>query len=181
MAEIGVSGTSLRSSRSRAPQKPRVNQIPPGILVFVLVVIVGILLGSRSYMLGLFWITGIAFGFILQKSRFCFTASLRDPCITGGTSLSRAVLIAFAVTTVLFACTQYGAVRLDLPMPGRGFIVPISFATICGAFLFGVSMVIASSCASSTLMRVGEGFSMQFLSLFFFVVGSIIGAAHFGW
>ena len=30
-------------------------------------------------------------------------------------------------------------------------------------------------------MRVGEGFIMQVISLFFFVVGSLIGAYHYGW
>jgi len=34
--------------------------------------------------------------------------------------------------------------------------------------------------ALGTLMRVGEGFAMQWLSLFFFIVGSLVGAAHFG-
>ena len=49
------------------------------------------------------------------------------------------------------------------------------------AVLFGIGMVIAGGCASGTLMRVGEGFGMQMLSLFFFIVGSLLGAAHFGW
>lgn len=181
MSENDAPKTSLRSSRVREPKKPKANQIPLGMAGIAIVIIMSIWLGSKSDMLGLFWITGIAFGFILQKSRFCFTASLRDPCITGGTSLSRAVLIAFAVTTILFAGIQYGAVSSGLPLPGKNFVVPISFATVCGAFMFGVGMVIAGGCASGTLMRVGEGFAMQWLSLFFFIVGSLVGAAHFGW
>ena len=36
------------------------------------------------------------------------------------------------------------------------------------------------SCASGTLMRVGEGFTMQILSLAFFIIGSLIGANHMG-
>ena len=47
--------------------------------------------------------------------------------------------------------------------------------------MFGVGMVIAGGCASGTLMRVGEGFAMQMLSLLFFVIGSLIGAGHMGW
>ena len=42
-------------------------------------------------------------------------------------------------------------------------------------------MVIAGGCASGTLMRVGEGFQMQMLSLVFFVIGSLVGANNFGW
>lgn len=173
--------SSIRSSRSRAPRKPKRNQIPYGILVVLVMVGIGILQGVRSQNLGFFWMTGCIFGFILQKSRFCFTASMRDPVITGSTSVTRAVLIAFAVTTILFAAIQYSAVSKGLPMPGQSYVVPISFATLAGAFIFGIGMVIAGGCASGTLMRVGEGFFMQLLSLFFFVVGSLIGAAHFGW
>ena len=181
MSENDTPKTSLRSSRTREPKKPKVNQIPIGAVCVAIAIGMGIWLGSKSDMLGLFWITGLAFGFILQKSRFCFTASMRDPWITGSTSLSRAVLMAFAATTILFAGIQYGATSLGLPLPGKGFVAPISFATICGAFMFGVGMVIAGGCASGTLMRVGEGFAMQWLSLFFFIVGSLVGAAHFGW
>ena len=47
--------------------------------------------------------------------------------------------------------------------------------------MFGVGMVIAGGCASGTLMRVGEGFAMQMLSLLFFVIGYLIGAGHMGW
>jgi uncharacterized membrane protein YedE/YeeE len=61
------------------------------------------------------------------------------------------------------------------------YVVPISLATIVGAFIFGIGMVIAGGCASGTLMRVGEGFFMQILSLIFFIVGSLLGAHDFGW
>ena len=55
------------------------------------------------------------------------------------------------------------------------YVVPVSFATVIGAFIFGIGMVIAGGCASGTLMRVGEGFTMQILALFFFIVGSLWG------
>ena len=47
--------------------------------------------------------------------------------------------------------------------------------------MFGIGMVIAGGCASGTLMRVGEGFWMQVLSLLFFVIGSLWGAHDYGW
>lgn len=178
-ATDGAQATSIR--RARAPRKPKKNQIPIGMLVVLGMVVVGIVLASRSSNLGFFWMTGGIFGFILQKSRFCFTASMRDPVISGSTSVTRAVLIAFAVTTIMFTAIKYGAASMGLPIPGSSYVVPISFATVVGAFIFGVGMVIAGGCASGTLMRVGEGFTMQWLSLLFFVVGSLIGAAHFGW
>lgn len=168
-----------RSSASR--RKPKKNQIPLGVALVAVVVLIGIALGMKNPTLALFWITGICFGAILQKGRFCFTASMRDPYLTGGTSITRAVLIAFAITTLGFAAIKYGYAAQGLPVPGMGYVVPISFATLIGAFIFGVGMVIAGGCASGTLMRVGEGFHMQLLSLLFFVIGSLWGAHDFGW
>ena len=173
-------GSIRRSSRSRS-RKPKKNQIIPGIIIFIVIIIIGIILAAVKPMLGFFWITGNAFGFILQRARFCFTASLRDPALTGSTTLTKAVLTAFAVTSLGFIAIQYGAVSKGLPMPGQAYIVPVSPATAAGAFMFGIGMVIAGGCASGTLMRVGEGFHMQILSLFFFIVGSLWGAHDFGW
>ena len=42
--------------------------------------------------------------------------------------------------------------------------------------MFGIGMVISGGCASGTLMRVGEGFTMQILSLVFFYCGFPSGA-----
>lgn len=169
------------SSRARAPRKKKPNQIPFGILVFVFIAVVAVILGQKNSTLALYWIFGSSFGFILQKSRFCFTASMRDPCITGSTSVTRAVLIAFAITTIGFTAIKYGAFVNGQPIPGQGYIMPISVATAVGGVMFGIGMVIAGGCASGTLMRVGEGFGMQMLSLLFFVIGSLIGANHMGW
>lgn len=177
-----TTGSSIRrSSTSQRPRKKKKNQLPIGFGVVLMIIIIGILLGLYNGTLALFWVFGCCFGFVLQKARFCFTASLRDPCITGSTSVTRAVLIAFAITTIGFTAIKYGAYVNGLEIPGQSYIMPISLATAVGGVLFGIGMVIAGGCASGTLMRVGEGFAMQMLSLFFFVIGSLIGAGHMGW
>lgn len=179
---IQRSTSSRSSSRSRAgARKPKVNQLPFAVLLTLVLIGLGILLNQSSSNLALFLITGICFGIILQKSRFCFTASLRDPYLTGSTSVTRAVLIAFAITTIGFTAIKYGFYKDGLPIPGMGSVVPVSLATLIGAFMFGIGAVIAGGCASGTLMRVGEGFIMQILSLFFFIVGSLWGAHDFEW
>ncbi len=177
----GSTGSIRRSSRATS-RKPKKSQIPKGISALLVIIAIGIaLMILVSERVSFFWFTGIAFGFILQRARFCFTAAMRDPYLTGGTSLSKAVLTAFAVTSIGFWAIKYGAFTRGLPIPGQGFIAPISLATTVGAFLFGIGMVIAGGCASGTLMRVGEGFQMQLISISFFVVGSLLGARHFGW
>ena len=176
----GITSRTRTSSTARV-RKPKKSQLPIGIAILVAMVVFGIYLSTISVKLGFFWITGTCLGFILQKARFCFTASMRDPYLTGMTTVTRAVLIAFAITTLGFTAIKYGAFINGQPIPGQSYIVPISFATAVGAFLFGIGMVIAGGCASGTLMRVGEGFTMQILSLFFFVVGSLWAAHDFGW
>lgn len=181
MSEPSVSPSISTRARTGEKKKPKKNQAPLGIALFITMIAFGFYLAPKSPSLSLFWLVGSCFGFILQKSRFCFTASMRDPALTGSTSVTRAVLIAFAITTIGFTAIKYGAYLKGLPIPGQSYVVPISFATAFGAFIFGIGMVIAGGCASGTLMRVGEGFTMQILSLFFFVVGSLWGAHDFGW
>lgn len=124
MSENGTASSIQRSSsssRTRARRKPKKNQIPIGILVLIGIAVIGILLSLKTNnTFFLFWITGIAFGFILQKARFCFTASMRDPYLTGSTSVTRAVLIAFAITTIGFTAIKYGYFKNGLPIPGMG-------------------------------------------------------------
>lgn len=175
------SSISARRSSSSRTKRKRKNQIPLGILFFLIIVAVGVWLSSKGSNLVLFWIIGLGFGFVLQRSRFCFTASMRDPYLTGSVSLTKAVLIAFGLTSIGFTAIKYGAFSQGLSIPGQSYIAPISLATAFGAFIFGIGMVIAGGCASGTLMRVGEGFWMQLLSLFFFVVGSLWGAHDYGW
>lgn len=176
------SGSSIRrSSSSSRSRKKKKNQLPMAAAAVAIVVAIGVLLSVLvSERLGLFWFTGIAFGYILQRSRFCFTASMRDPFLTGGTNLTKAVLIAFAITSIGFTAIKYGAAARGLPIPGQSYVAPISATTAIGAFMFGIGMVIAGGCASGTLMRVGEGFLMQIIVVIFFVVGSLWGAHDFG-
>ncbi|MBI9109392.1 MAG: YeeE/YedE family protein [Spirochaetales bacterium] len=181
MSEASTSGTSGSIRRSSRTRKKKKSQLPIGIAAGIVIIILGILLALKDPKLGLFWFTGMAFGFILQKSRFCFTASMRDPSLTGSTTVTRAVLVAFALTSLGFWAIKYGASQQGLPIPGQSYVVPVSFATVIGAFIFGIGMVIAGGCASGTLMRVGEGFTMQIISLLFFIIGSLWGAHDFGW
>ena len=181
MKELSVSDTSIRRSSTSRPRKKKKNQIPIALLVGVVMIALGVVMSVFSLTLGFFWFTGIAFGFILQKTRFCFTAAMRDPYLTGGTNLAKAVLVALAITTLGFWAIKYGAASRGLPIPGQSFVTPISLTTVIGGFIFGIGMVISGGCASGTLMRVGEGFIMQVISLAFFVVGSILGAMTMGW
>lgn len=172
---------ATKSARTRAPRKPKKSQLPIALVATALVIGFGFFLKSYNDRMVVYLLFGLAFGVILQRSRFCFTASMRDPWITGSTSVTRAVLIACSIATIGFTAIKYAAFTGGNPIPGMDNVGQISLALVIGAFIFGIGMVIAGGCASGTLMRVGEGFTMQMLSLLFFVLGSLWGAHDMGW
>lgn len=181
-ATPGASGGIKRIQRTRVEKKENLVQFPIGVGLVIVLAIIGWIYGGvmKAPMLAIFWCVGIALGFILQRSRFCFTAALRDPCLTGGTNLTKAVVIALAVSTVLISALQLGAYvktgSFDAAMKIGGF-GPVGIWTAVGAMMFGIGAVISGGCASGTLMRVGEGFVQQWLVLPFFCIGSALGAA----
>lgn len=172
---------ATKSARTRAPRKPKKSQLPFALLATALVIGFGFYLHHYNDKMVAYLLFGLAFGVILQRSRFCFTASMRDPWITGSTSVTRAVLIACSIATIGFTAIKYAAFTGGNPIPGMDNVGQISLALIVGAVIFGIGMVIAGGCASGTLMRVGEGFTMQMLALLFFVIGSLWGAHDMGW
>jgi len=118
--------------------------------------------------LGIFMLFGLVFGFILQRSGFCMTASFRDWFTTGGGRLARGVIVAIAVAMLGFSIL----VATGLKQP---FVLPVGWHTLVGGYLFGLGMVIAGGCATGTLFRIGEG-SVQ---LMFALLGAILGASLF--
>ncbi|MFP4978822.1 YeeE/YedE thiosulfate transporter family protein [Paenibacillus sp. CN-4] len=173
--------SAARAGRSRAPRKPKKSQLPFALLAAAVVAGFGFYLNHYNDKMVVYLLFGLAFGVVLQRARFCFTASMRDPWITGSTSVTRAVLIACSLATIGFTAIKYSAFSAGNPIPGMDNVGQISLALVVGAVIFGMGMVIAGGCASGTLMRVGEGFTMQMLSLLFFVIGSLWGAHDMGW
>ncbi|ACZ01190.1 YeeE/YedE thiosulfate transporter family protein [Streptobacillus moniliformis] len=160
----------MEDRKNRRKEKP--SQIPYALILVICLVGFGFYLKEPK--LVAYWIFGVSFGIILQRSRFCFTAAFRDPVLTGGTSITRSVLWAISLATVGF--TAYKYVNQENAKILMTNVNAVSILTVVGAILFGIGMVIAGGCASGTLMRCGEGFQMQWLSLVFFIFGSIVGS-----
>jgi len=160
-------------------KKRKRRQLALGVVLIVLVIVVGVLFQSVNPKGGYIWIIGVLLGYTLQRTRFCFTASLRDPMLTGGTQLTKAVIIGLAVSSVAFMAINMSKFGLDMQAYDlklvAGNVKPVGINTAIGAFLFGIGAVIAGGCASGTLMRMGEGFAQQWLAFVFFVIGSVLG------
>jgi uncharacterized protein len=126
------------------------------------------------------YLFGFFFGFTLQRSRFCFAACFRDVFIIRNTTLTRAVLLAVALTTVGFVIINYlpgQPVSLEL----SGKVYPVGLHTVFGGVLFGFGMVIAGSCVSGCLVRMGEGYIMQWYTFAGLLTGLAIGAWNLQW
>lgn len=160
--------------------RPLSRQLPAAYILILLNTIVLIFLRLHLPVIVLPWLFGLLFGFVLQRSRFCFAAASRDIFLIGNTMLTRALLLAFIVSTL-------GFLMLEILTPGmellftQGKVQPVGIFTAVGAFLFGIGMVVAGGCASGMLMRMGEGYLMQWIVLPGFLLGSAVGAWHLGW
>lgn len=168
------------------PQVRERSQVWLGLAVLVVAFAIGIPLADSAVQFSLFMITGLALGYILTRSRFGYAGGVKRIWMTGEGSLTKALVITFALASigaagVHWAAAQGGAVAAkvagegDSIIPGTQSVVPISIGLVVGGLLFGAGMIMAGGCASGTLSDFGEGMVRVVFSLPMFVVGSMLG------
>ena len=96
---------------------------------------------------------GLAFGWALQRGRFCVNSAFRDVVLLRDGTLLRTWALAVVVQLVGLQA---------LLLAGEGLFEPDvpplwPAANALGGFVFGAGMVLAGGCASGTCYRVGEG------------------------
>ena len=128
--------------------------------------------------LGLYTITGLAIGYLMQRSRFGFAGIVKKTYHMGNSELPKAVLFLLSISLIVVAAIQYNASVHDIVIPGMSSVKTISMLTIIGGFVFGVGMIFAGACASGTLTDIGEGYIRAIIALFTFCIGSVLGVAH---
>lgn len=160
-------------------KRSRGNQLGLFVTALALALAAGLALYLTRPRLAVLWAIGIGLGFVLQRSRFCFAASVRDLFLFRDTGPGRAVLLLLAVSTITFALVQHRIAEQGLPVPG--YVLPVGFHTALGATMFGFGMVLASGCAGGTLVRMGEGFAWHWLAAVGLVTGSLAGAKSYDW
>lgn len=140
-----------------------------------------ILLGYArvSASLAVFWLFGLGFGFLVQRSRFCFTSAFRDLFLLQDGRLMKGVLLGLGVATLGFTLIMYQAAPDAAQIVGN--VYPTGWHTLLGGLLFGIGMVLAGGCASGTLYRMGEGYVAQWIALAGMLVGSLLLALNWDW
>lgn len=122
---------------------------------------------------------GGAFGFVLQRGRFCVNSAYRE-ILFGDYTMLRAYLLAVAVTMIganliedlgwLRHFDETGALVTGTLY--RQTFVP--WANIIGGYIFGMGIVLAGGCGSGILYRVGEGNLAYVFAVFGFFFGIVM-------
>ena len=110
---------------------------------------------------------GSVIGLLVQRSRFCNTAALRDAILFKTFRNTKALLVAMMILTMGF--TTFITIGEGNPMH---FDVGVN--QVVGLFLFGIGMVLAGACTVSTWVKTGEGNIGALWALIFTFIGMFL-------
>ena len=164
--------------------QPQAGSLPPlGVpgLTALLVLIVGTLALGAVYgpAHGALFLVGGALGISLYHAAFGFTSAWRVFIAEGRGRGLRVQMILLALTVLLFFPFLASGTLFGNEV--RGLVSPAGTGVIVGAFMFGIGMQLGGGCASGTLFTAGGGNARMLVTLFFFIVGSVIATIHFDW
>jgi uncharacterized membrane protein YedE/YeeE len=172
---MSVSSTSIQ---------PRAGSLPPlgapG-LAALAVLILGTLALGAAYGIthGALFLVGGALGISLYHAAFGFTSAWRVFIAEGRGRGLRVQMILLALTVILFFPFLSSGTLFGNEV--RGLVSPAGTGVIVGAFMFGVGMQLGGGCASGTLFTASGGNARMLVTLFFFIVGSVLATVHFDW
>ena len=113
------------------------------------------------------FVFGSVVGLLVQRSRFCNTAALRDAMLFRTYRYTKALLVAMMILTIGFT----GFISIGAGHPMR---FDVGLNQIIGLFLFGIGMVLAGACTVSTWVKSGEGNFGAIWALIFTFVGMFL-------
>lgn len=130
---------------------------------------------AQGPQMAVLWLLGGALGLVLFQSSFSFAGGFRRLLVERRSAAFRAMLLLLALACVLsLPAIAAGSVW---GQPVRGFVFPIGWGLLLGAFLFGIGMQLGGGCASGTLYTVagGQGLRM-WITLAAFIAGATFAA-----
>lgn len=108
---------------------------------------------------------GFLFGFLLKRSRFCPTGTIRDIYLEKRYHNIVLILAIIATEGLIYHLLVYTGV-IDSPF----FSCYSLFSVPLGGFIFGFGAVMSNGCVTSTLVKVGDGRIVGILSLVVFSI-----------
>ena len=136
-----------------------------GAFVFLCAIVAAMLYAREAYTrVGGLLLCGIAFGIIIQRTRFCFVQCFRDPFMTGEGEMVRAVAYSLAISILGFAALKWTGLRGE-----EIFVSPTFwFGSLVGGIIFGFGMLLSGGCGSGSVWRAGEGHVKLMVVVVFF-------------
>lgn len=155
---MGGTVPSVKSGKNRQP-------LLGAVLGLAYIALIVYFYATGRTMLGTAALFGAAFGILIERGQICFTSAFRDLWISGRATMTKAIAVGMAVSSVatLIVILVYG---LD---PITKIAAP---STFIGGLLFGLGIVMAGGCETGMMYRLMEG-QVVFLPVF---IGNIIGA-----
>ncbi|MGG3308176.1 selenium metabolism membrane protein YedE/FdhT [Paenibacillus lautus] len=156
--KMGGTVPSVKSGKNRQP-------LLGAVLGLAYIALIVYFYATGRTMLGTAALFGTAFGILIERGQICFTSAFRDLWISGRATMTKAIVVGMAVSSVatLIVILVYG---LD---PITKIAAP---STFIGGLLFGLGIVMAGGCETGMMYRLMEG-QVVFLPVF---IGNIIGA-----
>ena len=123
--------------------------------------------------LATFWVLGLIFGFVVQRSRFCFVSAISNFALFGDNRLVKGILIGLLISTIGFSAIMLPGGSSTI-IPSGAHVSPFGWHLVLAGLLFGFGMMLAGGCLLSTLYRLGEGALSSFVVLFGVLFGMSI-------
>lgn len=120
------------------------------------------------------FVFGSIVGLLVQRSRFCNAAALRDAIMFKSYRNTKALLAAMMILTVAF--TGFISVGAGHPLD-----FDVGLNVFIGLFLFGIGMVLAGACTVSTWVRTAEGNVGALWALIFTFIGMFLFSIAWSW
>lgn len=153
----------------------RVTHKHDGIAVLVFSTVFAAILAYMKVDFAVYWIFGVVFGFIMQKFFICFVSGMSDPFITGSTDRFRAMLAGILLASLGATAIKY----LSGGIFYMSAVSAISIPLVIGAFIFGIGMVLAGTCASGVFVRISEGNLIHIVTLVSIFAGYLFAGTHY--
>ena len=113
------------------------------------------------------FIFGSIVGVLVQRSRFCNAAALRDAILFKSYRNTKALLVGMIVLTIGF--TAFMSIN-----QGYAMHFDVGLNQLIGLFIFGIGMVLAGACTVSTWVKTGEGNIGAAWALLFTFIGMFL-------
>ncbi len=167
--------TTVEAGSSRLPPLGT-----PGVVALVVLLAGTLTLGLQfGTAQGALFLIGGALGISLYHAAFGFTSAWRVFIAEGRGRGLRVQMVLLALTVLLFFPVLAGGTLFGHEV--RGSVSPAGVGVVVGAFMFGLGMQLGGGCASGTLFTAGGGNARMLVTLFFFIVGSVLATINFTW